>query len=108
VVSVALLLAGIAMIAVSFFGRSKEETACFSKTGSLRALASMLLLIAYALIFPSLGFVVTSGVFLAVFSYLFGARNPLKIGGAAVAAPVATWLLFEMFFRVPLPHGVLF
>lgn len=107
-VAVACIITGLAMVGVAFFGLKTEKPARFEREGTIRVAGSMLLLLAYTHLFSVLGFVVTSAVFLALFSYIFGARSVAKVGLAAAGIPVAVWLLFEHLFRVPLPHGLLF
>lgn len=108
VVAVLLIAAGVAMLVVAFAGREKQKQATFERQGTMRVVAAMLLLLAYSMLFATVGFVVTSALFLAVFSVMFGARSVFKIAAAAVCVPIVVWLLFEYVFRVPLPHGLLF
>jgi hypothetical protein len=69
---------------------------------------SVILMIVYTVLFPRLGFVVTSGLFVGFYAYLFGSRSILKIAISIIAVPLVIWLFFEVLFRIPLPHGVLF
>lgn len=108
VVSVLLIITGIAMVAASFFGRIKDKPVDITKTGAIRAVGAMLLLLAYSLLFPVVGFVVTSVIFFVIFAFLFGARSVLRIGLSSIGVSVVVWLVFEHVFRVPLPHGFLF
>lgn len=108
VVAIGLLACDIALLVASFAARSRESPASFERSATMRVGAAALLLCAYAFLFPRVGFVVTSAVFLASFSYVFGARSVLKIGTAAVGVPLVLWLVFERVLRVPLPRGLLF
>ena len=109
VVAIALMAVGIAL-AVPAFLRSgtKGDASSFDLHGSLRVLLSIALLVAYALLFPRLGFVVTSGLFMGIFTFFFGARSVVKIALGVILVPVCVWLFFEMLFRIPLPHGILY
>ena len=108
VVAIGLIVCGVAMFGLSFLGRTREKAVAFGRVETIRVSAAVLLLVSYAVLFNRVGFVVTSAVFLATFSYVFGARSVLKIGTAAVSVPVAVWLVFEYVLHVPLPHGLLF
>ena len=108
VLGVAIMIVGLAMIGQSFRKNSEKESLDFSRSGSFRVGLAAVLLIAYTLLFPRLGFVLTSAIFIAVFTYLFGLRSWWKIVLTMVLVPVAVWLFFEKLFRIPLPHGLVF
>lgn len=107
-VSMSLILIGGIIIFQGFFSQVKEEAVRLPGPGLWRAAAGAALLLAYTLLFPRLGFVVTSGIFMGIYSWLFGSRSPLKIALGVVILPVAVWLFFERLFQIPLPHGLLF
>ncbi len=108
VLAVAIMAVGIALLAQAFRKNIGEGEKEFPMSGGLRVLVSVLLLIAYTLLFPRLGFLVTSGIFMGIFTYYFGARSILKIGLSMLLVPVCVWLFFEKLFRIPLPHGLIF
>ncbi len=110
VIAVALILVGAGLMGYSFLERARLllRPANLSGGGTLRVGLAVLLLVAYALLFPRLGFVVTSALFVGLYAVMFGSRNPLKIALTLVLVPVVSWLFFELLFRIPLPHGILF
>lgn len=108
VAAVLLTILGIVMICQSFVRSGDQKALNISRHAVLRVILAAILLIAYTYLFPHLGFVVTSAVFFAIFAYMFGLRNFLKITISMVLVPVAVWLFFEMLFKIPLPHGMLF
>ena len=109
VLAMALILVGLGLVIQAFrIGAAQQAGPAFSRHSVLRVALAAVLLIVYTLLFPRLGFVVTSGLFVGIFIYLFGMRNILKIGLSMVLVPLGVWLFFEKLFLIPLPHGLLF
>ena len=108
VLAVLIMLLGAGLIVRGFFSSRRESAPDLSRSVVFRVGLAAILLIVYTILFPRLGFVVTSGLFVGIYAYLFGSRSVLKIAISVVAVPVAIWLFFEILFRIPLPHGILF
>jgi hypothetical protein len=108
VLAVMIMLLGAGLIARGFVSSRQEPAPDLSRSVVFRVGMAAILLILYTILFPRLGFVVTSGLFVGIYAYLFGSRSVLKIAISVVAVPVAIWLFFEVLFRIPLPHGILF
>jgi putative tricarboxylic transport membrane protein len=106
--AVLIMLMGAGLIIQGIFSPRRDEPSDLSRVVVFRVGLSVVLLILYTVLFPRLGFVVTSGLFVGIFAYLFGSRSVLKILLSVAAVPVIIWLFFEILFRIPLPHGVLF
>jgi putative tricarboxylic transport membrane protein len=70
------------------------------------ALLPPALLVFYALASETLGFLLTTGIMIAIASFAFGARPRLAIP-LAIAAPLAIDTIFLKLLRVPLPPGLL-
>ncbi|RKX77452.1 MAG: hypothetical protein DRP87_09140 [Spirochaetes bacterium] len=107
-VGVSLIAVGVSFAVLSIVGRNKEKPVELEKEQLLRAVFTILLLVAYTFLFSKLGFLVTSGLFYGIFSFIFGARNLLKLFAGIVAVPVVIWFFFEIIFIIPLPHGLLY
>jgi uncharacterized membrane protein len=56
---------------------------------------------------PGLGLYVASAIFITLFMIVFGKDNPLKAIAVGVFVPVVLFLMFETWFKVPLPKGPL-
>ncbi|MCP4400848.1 MAG: tripartite tricarboxylate transporter TctB family protein [bacterium] len=108
IAAVLLIVLGIVLISQSFVKSSVQQPIRISRNAVLRVILAALLLIAYTYLFQHLGFVVTSALFFGIFAYMFGSRNFLEITISMVLVPVVVWLFFEMLFKIPLPHGILF
>lgn len=107
-----LMLVGLGLLIQSFRKKaeqqSRENAQVFSPNSFLRVLLAAVLLIVYTLLFPRLGFLVTSALFVGIFIYLFGYRSILKISLSMILVPVGVWIFFEKIFHIPLPHGLLY
>ena len=110
VLGVALILVGLALVVQAFrIGAAQAQAGpVFTRHSVFRVALAAVLLIAFTLLFPRIGFVITSGLFTGIFIYLFGMRNILKIVLSMVLVPLGVWLFFEKLFHIPLPHGLLF
>jgi putative tricarboxylic transport membrane protein len=108
VLAVLIMAMGAGLILQGFFSSRRDAPPDLSRVVVFRVGASVVLLILYTVVFPRLGFVVTSGIFVGIYAYLFGSRSILKITLSMVAVPVVIWLFFELLFNIPLPHGILF
>lgn len=108
VLAVLIILMGAGLIAQGFFSSRRDAPPDLSRVVVFRVLLSAILLVLYTILFPRLGFVVTSGLLVGIYAYLFGSRSILKVAISMVAVPVVIWLFFEILFGIPLPHGILF
>jgi hypothetical protein len=108
VLAILIMLLGAGLIAQGLLSSKRDEPPNLSRVIVFRVGLSIILLIVYTLLFPRLGFVVTSGLLVGIYAYLFGSRSVLKIAITVVAVPVVVWVFFEILFRIPLPHGILY
>ena len=106
--AVLIIVMGAGLIAQGFFSSRRDAPSDLSRVVMFRIGLSVVLLILYTVVFPRLGFVVSSGVFVGIYAYLFGSRSILKIAISMIAVPIGIWLFFEILFRIPLPHGILY
>ena len=100
---------------VNFFAALKNKSGdSFVSTASLRMIMSVMIptLIYVGLIggvgpVPALGIYVASAIFIALFMKWLGKYAWPMTLGVSVAVPVVFFLLFEVWFKVPLPKGPL-
>jgi putative tricarboxylic transport membrane protein len=59
----------------------------------------------YVALIPYLGLYVAGAIFIAFFMVAIGKYNILKAIPVALAVPVALFVLFEIWFLIPLPKG---
>ena len=99
---------GLGLILQGFLGVWQEGALAFSLSGIFKVVLAILFLIAYTILFPLFGFVITSTLFFISYAYLFGLHNIIKLVSGGIIASVTVWLFFEKLFNIPLPHGILF
>ena len=88
--------------------RTPETGKLFAEWSQLRQVVSVLVPTAiYVALVPYTGIYVASALLIAFFMLWFGRYNWLIAIAVAVAVPVLTFLMFEIWFLVPLPKGPL-
>jgi hypothetical protein len=84
----------------------KLEDKTFVTHRELRPVFSMLLpTIGYVVLIYLIGLYVASAIYIAGFMLWQGKFGPVPALSAAIGVPVALFLLFEVWFLVPLPKG---
>ena len=105
-----LLLLSLLLLFFSLFGKTnaaESETPLHLK--DLSGIAGLLvLIILFVVLTGFLGFVLSSILFLAALIFISGSRKPLEIILFSVLTTGAVYLLFQRFFNVQLPPGILF
>ena len=87
---------------------SSEKGKIFAEWGQLRQVLSVLVpTIIYVFLVPYIGIYVASALLIGFFMRWFGQYAWHVAVAVAIAVPVATFLMFEMWFLVPLPKGPL-
>ena len=98
---------------VNLYGAiSKPDRAAFVKWGQLRMILTVLIpsIVYVALIvnpFYSLGIYVSSALFIAFFMRLLGKYRFPKIAAVSIGTMLVFFMMFEVWFKVPLPKGPL-
>jgi putative tricarboxylic transport membrane protein len=62
--------------------------------------------VAYVLLMPFVGFLITTIGFLVTFMWYSGARSIPIIAGSSMGITLVLHYVFGVFFRVPLPEGI--
>ena len=99
-----ILLASIVNLFSAFVDMPREKL--FAQWGQLLRVLSVIIPTAvYVGIIPTLGIYVSSALLIALFMKWLGKYRWSIITLVAVGVPVATFLVFEKWFLVPLPKG---
>lgn len=96
--------------AVNLIGVFREFTGreVFAEWGQLRQVFSVIVpTTVYVFAVPVLGMYVSSGLLIAVFMKWIGRYSWLLVAAVAIGVPIATYIMFERWFLVPLPKGPL-
>ncbi len=104
-VSVLILISCAINLAQIFMERSEKV---FADWAQLRQVVAVVIPAAvYVALVPYLGIYVSSALLIAAFMRWLGRYNWLLIALVAIGVPLATFLMFELWFLVPLPKGPL-
>lgn len=88
--------------------RTPETGKVFAEWSQLRQVVSVLVPTAiYAALVPYIGIYVASALLIAFFMRWFGRYSWIFAIAIAIAVPIFTFLMFEIWFLVPLPKGPL-
>jgi len=80
----------------------------FAEWGQLRQVVSVLVPTAfYVALVPYIGIYAASAAMIAFFMRWFGGYGWIVVAAVSVAVPVVTFMMFEIWFLVPLPKGPL-
>jgi|SRR5678815_740537 len=86
----------------------KKEQRAFVGTGQLKLVLSVLIpSVVYVALVAWLGIYVASAIFVAFFMRWLGKYMWWKVAAVSIGNSVVFFLIFEMWFKVPLPKGVL-
>ena len=103
---IGLLIAGSLIIILSLFNKTQKTKELKINVNDLKKIIiAVIILLLYAFLFPIIGFLTTSVIFIGILSFLCGQRNYIKILVLMVLMPALVWMLFEIIFSIPLPHG---
>jgi putative tricarboxylic transport membrane protein len=80
----------------------------FAEWSQLRQVFSVLVpLSIYVALVPYIGMYVSSALLIAVFMRWFGRYNWATVAAVSIVTPIAIFFMFEIWFLVPLPKGML-
>ena len=80
----------------------------FATWGQLRQVLSIVIpTTVYVFAVPVIGMYVSSGLLVGVFMKWLGRYSWLMVAAVAIGVPIATFVMFERWFLVPLPKGPL-
>ena len=98
-------LASLVNLARAWFDRPSDSRIFVTRVGIWRVLAVLLPFAVYVFAIGIIGIYVASALYVALFMWWFGRYTPVR--GLAVGLVIATtlFLMFEVWFLVPLPKG---
>jgi putative tricarboxylic transport membrane protein len=94
--------------AVNLISAFREFTGreMFAEWGQIRQVMSVVIpTTVYVFAVPPLGMYLSSGLLIGVFMKWIGRYSWLVVLAVAIGVPIATFILFERWFLVPLPKG---
>jgi Tripartite tricarboxylate transporter TctB family len=104
-IGIILCISGLGTLAQSLFGKNKN-TEVFVDSEQLRRVLSMFLpALVYVFAVQFLGLYVASAIYIALFMIILGEYSKLKSIIVALCVVVLFFLMFEVWFKVPLFKG---
>jgi len=104
---IGLIICGSALVVlVQALRRSLAARETFVERGQLRDVLSVLVpAVVYVLGIQLIGLYIASAVYIAVFMALLGGYRPLRSAAVGIGVSAFAFVLFEYWFRIPLPKG---
>ncbi len=107
-IAVLMSIASIANLVRALRGQSENGADTFVTTPAFkRVLAVLIPAIIYVAVINYIGIYVASGLFIFAFMIFLGRESIFKAIAVSVAVPLALFFMFEIWFLVPLPKGLL-
>ncbi|MEP7329744.1 MAG: tripartite tricarboxylate transporter TctB family protein, partial [Betaproteobacteria bacterium] len=105
---IGLILCASSAISVIRGVRAASASESFVETGQAKLILAVFIpTVIYTIAIDFLGIYVASAIFIAVFMVWQGKFTWFKSVGISVMVVVSLWLMFEVWFKVPLPKGPL-
>ena len=99
-----IVLASMVNLFTAFFDIPREKL--FAEWGQLLRVFSVIVpTTAFVALIPTLGIYVSSVLLIALFMKWLGKYSWLIVAAVSIGVPIATFLVFEKWFLVPLPKG---
>ena len=101
-------VSSVVTLAQAWLNRTPKSGEAFVERGQLKLVMAVLLpAAAYVLVIQWFGIYAASAIYMAVFMVWLGKYSWAKSLAVAVGVSVMAFLLFEVWFKVPLPKGPL-
>lgn len=106
-IGVILCVSSLGILVQSAFGVSRDTDAFVDKLQLTRVVSVLVPAVVYVLVTVFLGLYVASAIYIALFMVILGKYPPLKSVLVAVIVNALFFLMFEVWFKVPLYKGSL-
>ncbi|MSP49151.1 MAG: tripartite tricarboxylate transporter TctB family protein [Alphaproteobacteria bacterium] len=100
-----LTISSVVTLVRAFLDRAGGEKTFVTKPAFRLVLAVLVPLVVYIVVLGFIGIYVASAIYIALFMWYFGKYPILRGATIGVAVSVALFLMFEVWFLVPLPKG---
>jgi hypothetical protein len=106
-IGVILLISGLGVLYESFNNPKAKHQIFVDRVQIVRVLQVLIPAVIYVGVVQLLGLYVASAIYIALFMVVLGKYSWIKSVVAALAVNVTFFLMFEVWFKVPLPKGPL-
>ena len=101
------IVASLGIFYQSVFSKSRDTGPFVNRVQAVRVLSVLLPATLYVLVVVFLGLYVASAIYIALFMIILGKYSPVKSVSVAAIVNVVFFLMFEVWFKVPLYKGTL-
>jgi hypothetical protein len=101
------IIASIGIFYQAMFGKSRDTGTFVDRAQAVRVLSVLLPATVYVLVVMFLGLYVASAIYIAAFMIVLGKYPPVKSVVLSVVIVAVFFLMFEVWFKVPLYKGTL-
>jgi len=106
-IGLAICAASLSILRTALRARSASSKVFLTRAQMKGVFALLLPLTVYVALIGALGIYVASAIFIAYFMWRHGHHHPLTIFLVALGVPVFNFWMFEIWFKIPLPKGLL-
>jgi hypothetical protein len=106
-IGIILCIAGAGIFAQALFGKKKNREIFVDRVQLRRVLSVLIPALVYVLAVQFVGIYVASAVYIALFMIVLGEYSPVKSIISGVAVNALFFMMFEVWFKVPLFKGSL-
>lgn len=106
-IGVILCVSSLGILVQAVFGANRDTDAFVDKLQLTRVVSVLVPAVVYVLVTVFLGLYVASAIYIALFMVILGKYPPLKSVLVAVIVNALFFLMFEVWFKVPLYKGSL-
>ncbi|MEW6255834.1 MAG: tripartite tricarboxylate transporter TctB family protein [Pseudomonadota bacterium] len=106
-VGLIMFLASVGTLATNIFTKKPDLTNFVDREQLGSVLKVLVPTIVYVVVINFIGIYIASMIFIAFFMWWLGKYSPLVIAPVAIGVPAVLFVMFEIWFLVPLPKGPL-
>jgi hypothetical protein len=107
-ISLIMLVSSTVTLYQAFMNKKKKDETFVGRESFRQVMAVLIPASIFILLVQLIGIYVSSAVYIAVFMVWLGKYPLWKAAAVGVGVSAALFVLFEIWFQVPLPHGTLF
>jgi hypothetical protein len=105
-IGIILCLSGLGILLPALFGKKKNREIFVDNVQLSRVLSVLVPALVYVLAVQFIGLYVASALYIALFMIVLGKYSPFKSIAIALAVVIVLFVMFEVWFRVPLYKGM--
>jgi hypothetical protein len=106
-IGIILCISGLGIMFQAFFSKKQSREIFVDSVQLNRVLSVLIPALVYVLAVQFIGLYVASAIYIAVFMIVLGKYSPVKSLAVGIAVVVLLFLMFEVWFKVPLFKGSL-